>query len=119
MWQVRNSFRSKAFDQICHPLRVDPSVYRFFANQFEKLLYSLGPGRRGDRSLTLIGRKWPDPKAKDAQSQRGADKGTHPHDVLGVVAEAEDTQTAEPARRGAVGSRTPAQRQRWSRFLEG
>mmetsp|Transcript_33507 Transcript_33507/g.75811 ORF Transcript_33507/g.75811 Transcript_33507/m.75811 type:complete len:134 (-) Transcript_33507:726-1127(-) len=54
---VRNSIRSRAFDLMAHPIRIDPSVFDFFASKFEHLHYVRAPGRRGDISYTLIGRK--------------------------------------------------------------
>jgi len=59
---VRDTVRSRAFDRIAHPLRVDPSVFEFFASHFRPLYYRLGKGRRGDSSITLIGRKHRSPK---------------------------------------------------------
>ena len=59
---VRDTIRSRAFDRIAHPLRVDPSVFEFFASHFRPLYYRLGKGRRGDSSITLIGRKHRSPE---------------------------------------------------------
>mmetsp|Transcript_63655 Transcript_63655/g.141969 ORF Transcript_63655/g.141969 Transcript_63655/m.141969 type:complete len:134 (-) Transcript_63655:137-538(-) len=54
---VRNTIRSRAFDEIAHPIRVDPAVFRLFAARFDHFHFSMGRGRRGDISCTLIGRK--------------------------------------------------------------
>jgi hypothetical protein len=48
---------------MAHPIRVDPSVFAFFATKFEPLDYRVGDGRRGDSSTLLVGRKL-EPSAK-------------------------------------------------------
>jgi SAM-dependent methyltransferase len=55
--QVRDSIRSRAFDFTAHPIRVDPSVFDYFASLFEPIMLKRVPGRRGDNSIILIGRK--------------------------------------------------------------
>ena len=55
--RVRDTIRSRAFDMMAHPIRVDPSVFAFFASKFDKLDYRVGDGRRGDSSIMLVGRK--------------------------------------------------------------
>ena len=54
---MRNKIRSRAFDMMAHPIRVDPSVFDYFASKFEKVQYKVGAGRRGDSSVLLVGRK--------------------------------------------------------------
>merc|ERR1712046_552135 len=54
---VRNTIRSRAFDLMAHPIRIDPSVFEFFASKFEHIQFKLGRARRGDSSCLLIGRK--------------------------------------------------------------
>ena len=55
--QVRDSIRSRAFDFTAHPIRVDPSVFDYFASLFDPIMLKREPGRRGDNSIVLIGRK--------------------------------------------------------------
>ncbi len=50
---------SLAFDRYAHPVRADPSVLRRFASFFEPVVWREAPGRRGDSSAVLIGRKRP------------------------------------------------------------
>jgi SAM-dependent methyltransferase len=54
---VRDTTRSRAFDLMAHPIRVDASVFEHFASFFEPIDYRQTPGRRGDMSIVLIGRK--------------------------------------------------------------
>jgi SAM-dependent methyltransferase len=58
--QVRNTIRSRAFDLIAHPVRVDPSVYQYFASFFRPLHSKISHlddhPRRGDGAISLIGR---------------------------------------------------------------
>jgi SAM-dependent methyltransferase len=64
---VRDSIRSRAFDRIAHPIRVDPSVLEFFASFFHHLLYlhsSQKESRRDTTSTTLVGRLKPRRKAQ-------------------------------------------------------
>ena len=55
----QDSVRSRAFDLIAHPIRVDPSIFELFASKFRRLMYKMAMGgqMRGDTSITLIGRK--------------------------------------------------------------
>jgi len=55
--RTRDTIRSRAFDLMAHPIRIDPSVFEFFASKFDHLQFSMGAGRRGDSSCLLIGRK--------------------------------------------------------------
>ena len=45
------------FDDIAHPIRADPSVLRHFASFFDPIMWKETPGRRGDMSAMLVGRK--------------------------------------------------------------
>ncbi len=48
---------SLAFDRYAHPIRADPSIFRYFASCFEPVMWKETPARRGDSSAVLIGRK--------------------------------------------------------------
>ena len=48
---------SLAFDRYAHPIRLDPSVFWYFSSFFEVLMWKEQPGRRGDLSALLVGRK--------------------------------------------------------------
>jgi SAM-dependent methyltransferase len=62
--RVRDTIRSRAFDMMAHPIRIDPAVFEHFATFFDPIsgVDAAGkviptPGRRGDTSIALIGRK--------------------------------------------------------------
>ncbi len=48
---------STAFDLMAHPIRLHMSVFQYFASFFEPIMYKETPGRRGDNSVILVGRK--------------------------------------------------------------